>query len=116
MIHRYLLIGSLLGAAGVGLSAVAAHIEGARGLQNAALIMIIHGTLIVSIALHGTLTIPLRLGTAALAFGTVLFGCDIAVHTLKGHHLFTNAAPIGGSSMITGWLILSLGALFRSRS
>lgn len=111
MTRRYLLIGSLMGACGIALSAAAAHIDAAHSLQNVALILLIHGVLIVSLGLQGGLSVPLRLGAAAIAFGTTLFASDLALMAFKDHHLFTKAAPIGGSTMIVGWLILSLGAL-----
>jgi uncharacterized membrane protein YgdD (TMEM256/DUF423 family) len=36
-----------------------------------------------------------------------LFSGDIAVRTLMGQRLFPMAAPIGGSTMIAGWLVLA---------
>lgn len=111
MIRRYLLIGSLLGASGVALSAVSAHVAKAGSLQPTAHLMIMHAVLLVSLALHGTLTIPLRLAAGCIAFGTTLFAADLTVLAFGGNHLFEYAAPIGGSTMIAGWLLLALAAL-----
>jgi uncharacterized membrane protein YgdD (TMEM256/DUF423 family) len=41
-----------------------------------------------------------------LLVGVTLFSGDIAARTLWGHRLFPMAAPIGGSTMIVGWLVL----------
>ena len=42
-----------------------------------------------------------------LLVGVTLFSGDIAARTLWGHRLFPMAAPIGGSTMIIGWLVLA---------
>lgn len=113
MTRRYLLIGALFGAGGVALHAAAAHLDNASALASAAQLLMIHGVLLVSLALHANLGIILRLGSAAIAFGTTLFSASIMLKYFKGHHLFTDAAPIGGSIMIIGWCVLAIAALLR---
>jgi uncharacterized membrane protein YgdD (TMEM256/DUF423 family) len=52
------------------------------------------------------------LAALVLLVGVTLFSGDIAVRTLLGAKLFPMAAPIGGSTMIIGWLILSAAGLW----
>ena len=43
---------------------------------------------------------------------STLFSGDIAARTLWGVRLFPMAAPIGGSTMIIGWLLLSVAGIW----
>jgi len=113
MTRRYLLIGSLFGASGIALSAAAAHMEQANSLTTVSLILVMHGVLLVSLGVQGALSIALRLGAAAIAFGTMLFAASVTLHAFKGVHLFTHAAPVGGSTMIVGWCMLAIAAFIR---
>ena len=45
------------------------------------------------------------LAALVLLAGVTLFSGDIAARTLWGVRLFPMAAPIGGSTMIIGWLV-----------
>ena len=47
-----------------------------------------------------------------LLIGVTLFSGDIATRTLWGTRLFPMAAPIGGSTMILGWLVLSAAGIW----
>ena len=104
----------ILGAAGVSDAAIAAHVAGGATLERAAEILMVHGA-----ALLGLAALVARSGerwtlaavAAALGFGAGLFGADVTLLTLQGHRLFPYAAPIGGSTMISAWLIVGLLAL-----
>ena len=104
----------LLGAAGVTDAALSAHMAGGATLARAAEILMIHGA-----ALLGLAALVARAGerrslavvAAALGGGAALFGLDVTRFALQGAHLFPNAAPIGGSTMIASWLIVGLLAL-----
>lgn len=104
----------LLGAAGVADAAIAAHVTGGGTLERAAQILMIHGA-----ALLGLASLVARSGerwtlaaaTAVLGAGAALFGLDVTLLTLHGERLFPYAAPIGGSTMISAWLIVGLLAL-----
>ncbi len=52
------------------------------------------------------------LAALILLVGVSLFSGDIAVRTLLGHRLFPMAAPLGGSTMIAGWLVLAAAGLW----
>jgi len=47
-----------------------------------------------------------------LLIGATLFSGDIAARTLSAVRLFPIAAPIGGSTMIIGWLLLSVASIW----
>lgn len=110
MIGRYMLIGGIMGALGIVSAAAAAHGHDTEKLASVSQILLVHGAVLVAIALHGSLTIALRLGAATLAFGATLFSADVALYVLKDTHLFSHAAPIGGGALIIGWLLLALSA------
>ena len=112
--HRILAAaGSVLAAAGVGLSAYAAH--GAEGLaranlQSAALFALAHGIALAALSPH----IPRRLGTLALAM--LLLGVLLFSGSLAAAHFFgapTRLAPMGGSMIMLGWLLYAVDALRR---
>jgi uncharacterized membrane protein YgdD (TMEM256/DUF423 family) len=98
----------LLGAAGVGLAAAAAH-RGGANLDIAANLLMIHAAAVAALALAGRG--PLLLGGASLlALGVSLFSGDIAMRAFAESRLFPMAAPSGGVAMIVGWLALTAAA------
>ena len=105
---------ALLGAFGVTDAAIAAHVAGGATLERAAEILMVHGA-----ALLGLAALVARSGerwtlaaaAGALGLGAALFGTDVTLSTLHGHRLFPYAAPIGGSTMISAWLIVGLLAI-----
>jgi uncharacterized membrane protein YgdD (TMEM256/DUF423 family) len=112
--HRVLTAaGAFFAAAGVALSAYAAHGAAASvraDLQSAAMFVLLHG---VALAALSRQTIH-RLGIVALwmlAVGVLLFSGSLAAA-----HVFatpTTFAPMGGMLMITGWLLYAVDALRR---
>lgn len=100
--------GALLAAAGVALSAYAAHADGAARLQSAALMALVHGVALAALGrrAHGALG---RVALVALLLGTLVFA-----GALLGGHLAgwsTRPAPAGGLLMIGGWLLYAIDAL-----
>ncbi|HVW54525.1 MAG TPA: DUF423 domain-containing protein [Rhizobiaceae bacterium] len=100
------------GAAGVALSAAAAHLGGAH-LGTAASFLLANAPAILAIGLIGN-TRTLRLAGYILLIGVVLFSADLASLDLLGRRPFPYAAPIGGTLTIIGWLVVAASALFRS--
>ncbi|WP_238382743.1 DUF423 domain-containing protein [Cognatilysobacter segetis] len=99
--------GALAGAAGVALAAYAAHAatgEAQRWLYTAAAMALVHGVLLVAYVPGGP-----RLGgmaRLALVAGVLLFsGSLVAAHAF-GYP--TRLAPVGGSLLIAGWLLVAL--------
>jgi len=103
----------LCGAAGVALSAAAAHMGGAH-LGTAASFLLAHAPAILAIGLLGNAR-TLRLAGYILLIGVVLFSGDLISLDLLGHRPFPYAAPIGGTLTIIGWLVVAASALFRSK-
>jgi uncharacterized membrane protein YgdD (TMEM256/DUF423 family) len=114
MLARLLMLAAgLCGAAGVALSAVAAH-RGAPNTATAATFMVVHAPvlLIVGMTLFNNV---MRWATLVLLLGVVLFAGDLVVRDLTDERLFPMAAPTGGSLMILGWLGIAVSALFPRR-
>jgi len=105
--------GGVLAAAGVGLSAYAAHgAEGAAraSLQSAALFALAHGIALAALSPHA----PRRIGMLALAI--LLLGVVLFSGSLAAAHFFatsTRLAPMGGSMIMLGWLLYAVDALRR---
>lgn len=106
----FAMIGSLLAAVAVGLSAYAAHAgldEVPRHwLQQAALFGFGHG---VALSALGPMAVR-RLafaGLACITLGVLLFSGSLALGALAG--LPTRAAPYGGTLMMLGWVLHALG-------
>jgi uncharacterized membrane protein YgdD (TMEM256/DUF423 family) len=105
---------ALLGAFGVADAAIAAHVAGGATLERAAEILMVHGAALLGLAaLVARSGERWTLATAAafLGVGAALFGTDVTLLTLRGHRLFPYAAPIGGSTMISAWLVVGLLAI-----
>ena len=99
--------GALCGAGGVALSAYAAHAstgDAQRWLFTAAAMALVHGVLLVAYVPAGP-----RIGGVArfaLALGVLLFSGSLVAAHLYG--LPTRLAPIGGSLLIAGWLLIAV--------
>lgn len=115
-----ILLAGLAGAAGVALSAVAAHVEASDFIRSAAAMCLAHAPVLFALALPGAverLRVPL-LPAVALAAGVALFAGDMTLRAFPDTPLFAMAAPTGGMLMIGGWVamgLLALVAAFRPR-
>ena len=102
-------IGALQGAAGVGLAASAAHIDGGATLATASQFLMFHacaGLALAALAQNRPPARALCLVTLALQFGVTLFALDLTVRAFGMARLFPMAAPIGGSITLLSWLAL----------
>ena len=96
----------LSGAAGVGLAAASTH--GAQpDLAIAANFLLFHAPALLGISLLKTSRIANAAGWVLVA-GLVLFAGDLVILTERGASPVPLAAPIGGSLLILGWLLLAL--------
>jgi uncharacterized membrane protein YgdD (TMEM256/DUF423 family) len=115
MSHIAITLAGLLGASGVILAAVGAHVAPGTGLDNAAYILLFHATAILgatAILHQGLLWRPsAAVALVAWVLGSVLFSGDIALRALADHRLFAMAAPSGGILLIGGWVLLAIAAL-----
>ncbi|RVA36051.1 DUF423 domain-containing protein [Mesorhizobium sp. M7A.F.Ca.US.001.01.1.1] len=108
------LAGGLCGAAGVALSAAAAHLGGAF-VGTAASFLLMHAPVFLAAGLLGANRI-LRIGSLILLVGLLLFCGDLLARDFLGSRLFPLSAPIGGTLLIAGWLAIAASALVRVRS
>ncbi|HTJ01866.1 MAG TPA: DUF423 domain-containing protein [Methylovirgula sp.] len=108
-------IAALMGAAGVIAAAASAHGTPAPLLDKAALFFLLDATAAIGICaagLHATVRSSwFFLAASVLLVGSLLFGADLSMRSLTGDRLFPFAAPIGGTSMIVGWLLAAVAAI-----
>ena len=110
-----LIYAGLAGAAGVGIAAAGAHGNDMTALTSPAYFLIMHATAaaaIIAVATRAEHPGAFLLAALVLLVGASLFSGDIAARTLWGVRLFPMAAPIGGSTMIIGWLLLSVAGIW----
>jgi uncharacterized membrane protein YgdD (TMEM256/DUF423 family) len=108
-----ILIAGLAGAAGVALSAAAAH-AGGQNLQTAATFLLVHAPALLGMALLAGRTA--KVGGLVLAAGLVLFCGDLLARDFLGGRLFPYSAPAGGLLLIGGWLVVAASAFFDRRA
>lgn len=105
----FILAGGVAGAAGVALSAVAAH-AGGGNVGTAASFLLAHAPALLAIGLLGGNRV-LSAGGAVLLAGLAMFCGDLLMRHYAGTRLFPMSAPIGGTAMIAGWLVIAGSAL-----
>ncbi|MEI9422183.1 DUF423 domain-containing protein [Mesorhizobium sp. Cs1299R1N1] len=107
------LAGGLAGAAGVALSAAAAH-HGGAFTGTAASFLLMHAPVFLAIGLIGA-NRWLRIASLVLLAGLLLFAGDLLARDFWGSRLFPMSAPIGGTLLIAGWLAIAISAVARPR-
>jgi uncharacterized membrane protein YgdD (TMEM256/DUF423 family) len=109
----------LIGAAGIALAAMATHAYAGTSLSVAATMLSLHAPAIIAVAVArktGLIhDLAGRLAAWALVVGVVLFSGDIAMRTFNGVPLFPMAAPIGGTLLITAWVLAAIAGLIGVR-
>ncbi|MGI6852676.1 DUF423 domain-containing protein [Mesorhizobium sp. 1B3] len=108
------LTGGVAGAAGVALSAVAAH-AGGGNVGTAASFLLMHAPVFVASGLL-RVNVLLRIGSLVLLVGLLLFCGDLLMRAYAGTRLFPMAAPTGGAAMILGWLMIAGSAFGLGRA
>jgi uncharacterized membrane protein YgdD (TMEM256/DUF423 family) len=108
-------LAGLMGASGVILAAVSAHVAPGTGLDSAAYMLLFHAAAVLGGAAtvqQGLLWRPMAaLVLAAWVLGAILFAGDISLRAFAGHRLFAMAAPTGGTILIAAWLALAAAAI-----
>ena len=114
MSRALIALAGLCGAAGVGLSAAAAH-AGGGNLATAAAMLLAHAPALLAIGLFMRTggNRLLAAGALVLALGLLLFCGDLLSRHYLGGRLFPMAAPTGGMALIVGWLLVAASALLR---
>lgn len=108
----------LAGAAGVALSAAAAHKVDSPALATAATILTLHAAAAVGIFAVAVRSACPKLWSAAallMLLAASLFAGEIALHTFTDNASFRFLAPVGGSGMILSWLLVAVAG-FCSRA
>jgi uncharacterized membrane protein YgdD (TMEM256/DUF423 family) len=102
--------GAWLCAVAVALAAYASHAGCAAQarLQVAALFAFAHGLALIMLAPRAS-SRGVRIGTAALLAGVLLFSGSLAMESLFG--LRPRLAPFGGMLLVAGWLWLGVALL-----
>jgi uncharacterized membrane protein YgdD (TMEM256/DUF423 family) len=110
----------LMGASGVALAAMAAHLPDATRLGTASSMLLFHAVATLgAVALSERHILQPRIGLiAALGFvaGSALFAGDLALRQFAGHSLFPMAAPTGGTVLIASWLVVTVAAAWPRRA
>ncbi|GLQ54573.1 DUF423 domain-containing protein [Devosia nitrariae] len=108
-----------LGAAGILAAAGSAHAGASQMLISAALVCLAHAPALLALALGNWRSWLLTLAAGLLAVGTLVFAADMGVREFAGGRILPQAAPIGGTLMIGGWLCVIAGgiaSLWQSRT
>jgi uncharacterized membrane protein YgdD (TMEM256/DUF423 family) len=112
-IGRFFIFASgLSGAAGVALSAAASH-TGGHDVGIAASFLVMHAPALLAIGFFGRGRV-LTAGGVILLAGLVLFCADLLMRQYAGIRLFPMAAPIGGTAVILGWLVVAASAFAKA--
>lgn len=113
-------LAGLMGASGVALAAMAAHLADATRLGTASSMLLFHAAATLgAMALSERHILQRRIGLiAALGFvaGSALFAGDLALRQFAGHSLFPMAAPSGGTVLIASWLVVTVAAAWPRRA
>jgi uncharacterized membrane protein YgdD (TMEM256/DUF423 family) len=119
-------LAAIMGADGVILAALSAHLPDAARLGSASSILLFHATAVlgtVALAERGLIhagsgLIHAGIGLLA-AYGFVvaaaLFATDLTLRQFADHSLFPMAAPTGGTLLILSWLALAVAAAWPRR-
>lgn len=104
----------LLGAAGVVLASVAAHVVPDASLATAANFLVMHAAAVLGVSAWAGRSPSApgwwRVAARLLLLGVALFAGEIALRGLAGQTLFPMAAPTGGIAMILGWTCVAVAA------
>lgn len=106
----FILVGGLMGAAGVALSAYGAH-TGGSNVATSAQFLLFHAPLFLALGLAGNPNRVRTAGTGLLGLGLALFCGDLLMRHFADTRLFAMAAPAGGMAMISGWLVIAISGL-----
>ncbi|KKB85014.1 hypothetical protein VW29_08690 [Devosia limi DSM 17137] len=105
-VRATLMVGGLVGGAGVMAAAGASHGEETRNLAAISAVCLAHGPTLLALGLSGLRHRILAVAAGLIGAGTVIFAGDLMVREWLGHGAFPLAAPLGGIAMIGGWAAL----------
>ncbi|ASY57485.1 DUF423 domain-containing protein [Sinorhizobium sp. CCBAU 05631] len=106
-----LFIAGLMGVFGVAAAAAASHGTDPRLIGGASAMCLAHAPALVALHAGWSHFRTAAIAALLLALGTALFAADLTMRHFAGHGLFPMSAPLGGVTMMAGWLAVALGAL-----
>lgn len=110
----FITIAGLFGAAGVGLAAAGSHMADSN-FSTAAQFLLIHAAVLIGLGALPARRLSWATGLV-LALGVALFAGDLVMKSSTGNSLFPMAAPIGGGTMILGWVLVVIRGITISTS
>jgi uncharacterized membrane protein YgdD (TMEM256/DUF423 family) len=108
-------VAGILGAVGIAAAAGATHLGDTRVLGSLSLIALSQAPAVLVLALVAGRHWSTQLATALIGLGALVFSADLAALHFMGASPLPIAAPIGGSAMILGWLVLIPAAFLGRR-
>jgi len=102
------------GALGVAVAAAASH-RADQNLGIAGNFLLFHAPALIGLGLLAGNRIAIIAGWVLVA-ALILFAGDLASLSQLGHGLFPLAAPLGGTGLIVGWLLVVAAAVFAPRN
>lgn len=101
---------ALMGAAGVALGAMAAHVASASNLSVASSFLLFHAPAILALEAAEGRSRLRTAGEVVMFLGSILFSGALALDALAALKINPSPAPFGGVLLIFGWLLI--GAAF----
>jgi len=109
-----LVLAGICGGLGVAAAARASHMAD-DNLGIAANFLLLHAPVLIGLSLMAASRLAAIAGVV-LAIGVAFFAGDLAMRAFAGTALFPMAAPIGGTTLIIGWvLVVATGLWGRGR-
>ncbi|PST22365.1 DUF423 domain-containing protein [Mesorhizobium plurifarium] len=105
-----LFVAGLMGLFGVASAAAASHGADPRLLGGASAMCLAHAPALVALHVGWAHFRTAALAALLISAGTALFAADLTMRHFSGHGLFPMSAPLGGVTMMLGWLAVALGA------
>lgn len=102
-------LGGLFGAAGIAAYAAAAHSSSGH-MATIAPILFIHAPTFLVLSSLAKLSRAAYSGGLMLILGLLFFIGDLVSRDVTGDRLFAFAAPLGGTLLILGWLVVAATA------
>jgi uncharacterized membrane protein YgdD (TMEM256/DUF423 family) len=109
-----LALAGLMGAAGVALGAVAAHLTDSPALSLASSFLLFHAPAVIALCALPYRSRPLQLAAWGLILGATIFCGTLALEALTAIKMRPSPVPLGGSILILSWSLAAV-ALLRAR-
>lgn len=112
----FVIVAGLAGLSGIALAAMSAHVVGGDTATIAAYFLLFHAATLIGLAgltAQGEAVHSRTAGIAGyvLVAGMVLFCGDLALRALYGIRLAPFVAPVGGITLMAGWLLVVIAAV-----